>query len=95
MESNELKIAQQLATITESHWFNPAVLGRYLSNQPLYTIDRIMEMVVQIIRYQDLQFAVENQNGRTSEGLFLAHQLNKDIQKLAKKYDWQNIKLPK
>ena len=94
MALTELKVAEQLTNLTESHWFNPAVMARYLSNQPLYTIDRIMEMVVQIIKYQDNQYAVENQNGRTSEGLFLAHQLNKDIQVLAKKYKWENIDLP-
>lgn len=94
MAGTELKVAEQLANLTESHWFNPAVMARYLSNQPLYTIDRIMEMVIQIIKYQDNQYAVENQNGRTSEGLFLAHQLNKDLQVLAKKYEWKNIAIP-
>ena len=94
MQPTELKVAELLTNLTESHWFNPAVMARYLSNQPLYTIDRIMEMVVHIIKYQDNQYAVENQNGRTSEGLFLAHQLNKDLQVLAKKYKWENIQLP-
>ena len=50
MKSVEQKLADDLANAVESHWFNPAIIGRLLANQPIYTTDRVMEMVAQIIR---------------------------------------------
>ena len=94
MKTTETKLADQIANATEDHWFNPAVIGRLLANQPIYTLDRIMEMVAQIIRAQEIRHDVEWQNGRTSEGLFLAKELNKTVKLVAKKYKLENIKLP-
>jgi hypothetical protein len=51
-----------------------------------------MELVAQIIHYQNKRYGQEQVNGRTSEGLLLAAKLDK-IVKSIKHTD--NIKLPK
>jgi hypothetical protein len=89
------KVADQLVELTENHFFNPAIFGRVLSDQPLYTTDRIMEMVAQIISYQAKRYKTEATNGRTSEGLFLAKELDRMLIHLTDTYKWQNLKLPK
>jgi len=81
MASKEQKLAEALAEATESHWFNPAQMARILSDQPIYTLDQIMELVKWIIHYQDQRYNSERINGRTSKGLMLAHQLKSDISK--------------
>ena len=101
MKTREIKVAEQLVNLTEDHWFNPAILARYLTDQPFYTVDRIMELVAQIIRWEanrytdelDTEDGIYN-SGLTSEGLFLANELNQTRNKLIKTYKWENIKLP-
>jgi hypothetical protein len=101
MKTREIKVAEQLVNLTEDHWFNPAILARYLTDQPFYTVDRIMELVAQIIRWEanrytdelDTEDGIYN-SGLTSEGLFLANELNQTLNKLIKTYKWENIKLP-
>ena len=101
MKTREIKVAEALVNLTEDHWFNPAILARYLTDQPFYTVDRIMELVAQIIRWQanrhtdelDTEDGIYN-SGMTSEGLFLANELNQTLNKLIKTYKWENIKLP-
>ena len=101
MKTREIKVAEQLVNLTEDHWFNPAILARYLTDQPFYTVDRIMELVAQIIRWEanrytdelDTEDGIYN-SGLTSEGLFLANELNQTLKKLIKTYKWENIKLP-
>lgn len=90
----EQKLADQIANAVESHWFNPAVIARMLANQPIYTLDRVMEMVAQIIRTQAQRADDESQNGRTSEGLFLAKELNKQIELMQHRYTFNTLKLP-
>ena len=101
MKTEEQKVAEAIANATENHWFNPATIGRKLADQPFYTIDRIMEMITQIIRYQALRHNDElttdsgiYNSGMTSEGLFLANELDKLIRQLAKQYKWENLSLP-
>ncbi len=48
MKNKEQQIGELLANSVEDHFFNPAALGRYLADQPLYTIARIMEVVAWI-----------------------------------------------
>lgn len=90
----ESDIANKLTNLTESHWFNPAVFGRELSNQPFYTLDRIMEMVAHIIRNTSVRHKQEAEGGNTSEGLLLANELNQHIKLVKKQYGFKNIKLP-
>ena len=49
MPSKEIKVGELLANSVEDYWFNPATLGHYLSQQPNWTIDRVMEVVCWII----------------------------------------------
>jgi hypothetical protein len=101
MKTREIKVAEALVNLTEDHWFNPAILARYLTDQPFYTVDRIMELVAQIIRWEanrytdelDTEDGIYN-SGLTSEGLFLANELNQTLNRLIKTYKWENIKLP-
>ena len=100
-KTKEIKVAEQLVNLTEDHWFNAAILARYLTDQPFYTVDRIMELVAQIIRWQanrhndelNIEDGIYN-SGQTSEGLFLANELNQTLNRLIKTYQWENIKLP-
>lgn len=94
MMTPEQKLADQIANAVESHWFNPAVIGRMLANQPIYTLDKVMEMVAQIVRTQAQRADDESRNGRTSEGLFLAQELNKQIELLQHRYTFNTLKLP-
>jgi hypothetical protein len=100
-KTREIKVAEDLVNLTEDHWFNPAILARYLTDQPFYTVDRIMELVAQIIRWEanrhNDELTTESgiyNSGQSCEGLFLAHELNQTLNKLIKQYKWENIKLP-
>jgi hypothetical protein len=90
----EQKVAEQLTNLTESHWFNPAILGRMLAEQPNYTLDRIMELVAHIIRNQSVKHNQESEKGTTTEGLLLANELQKHIELIKTQYRFKNIKLP-
>ena len=94
MNSKEIKIGELLANSVEDHWFNPATLGHYLSQQPLWTIDRVMEVVMWVVEKSARRYEDEYGKGQTSEGLLLAYNLDKVIDKYRGKYDFQNIKFP-
>jgi hypothetical protein len=100
MKTPEQKVAEQLVNLTEDHWFNAASLARYITDQPYYTTDRIMELVAQIItwggrRHEDeLTPSGVYQSNSSSEGLFLANELSRTLDELIKTYKWENLKLP-
>ena len=97
----EIKVAEQLTNLTEDHWFNAASLARYLTDQPYYTTDRIMELVAQIIKWGGRRHEDEltpsgiYESNTSSEGLFLANELSKYLDELKQAYVWENLKLPK
>ena len=95
MNTKEHKLATAIANATEDHYFNSASVARYLADQPYYTIDRVMELVLWIIEKSARQHDNEWENGKTSEGLFLAKELDNVANKLIKKYNWQHLSLPK
>jgi hypothetical protein len=94
MKNKEQNVADTIANATEDHWFNPATVARILSDQPHYTIDRVMELVAWVIEKEARRHEEDWKHGNTSEGLFLAKELDKKIEELSKKYKWENIKLP-
>ena len=100
MKTPEQKVAEQLVNLTEDHWFNAASLARYITDQPYYTTDRIMELVAQIIKWggrrheDELTPSGVYQSNSSSEGLFLANELSKTLDELTKTYQWDNLKLP-
>ena len=91
----EIKIAEQLTNLMDDHWFNPTIFGRYLAEQPLYTIDRVMEMVVSIISEQAKTYALHKIRGESTEGLLLANELNECIKAYQEHTVISNLKLPK
>lgn len=94
-KTTEIKIAEQLTNLMDDHWFNPTIFGRYLAEQPLYTIDRVMEMVVSIISEQAKTYVLHRTKGETTEGLLLANELNECIKAYQEHTVISNLKLPK
>jgi len=95
MKTKELKIAEQLTNAVEDHFFNPAVFGRYLSDQPFYTVDRIMEMIVQVINNLSNRHESELVDNESSEGLLLAYELKHAVLAIQETIKLNNLKLPK
>lgn len=91
----EIKVAEQLTNLMDDHWFNPTLFGRYLAEQPLYTIDRVMEMIVSVISEQAKMYQLQKVNGTSSEGLLLANELNECIKAYQEIHIISNLKLPK
>ena len=76
-KSNETKVGDKLAEGLNDYTFSPAVLANYLiSHYPIYTFDRLMELVKYIIQYGSLELRMKWGEGYTSEGLLLADALN-------------------
>ena len=95
MKNKEQQIGELLANSVEDHFFNPAALGRYLANQPIYTIDRVIEVVAWIIEKQARRYEREVETGGTvSEGLAIAYKLDQVIDKIKDKNTFNNVKLP-
>lgn len=95
MNTREQKLADNISNLVEDHWFNPAAVARHLSNQPIYTIDRVMELVAWIIEKNARQLEDrQNKDMDISEGIWLANELDKVINKYKVKYKFDNIKLP-
>ena len=95
MKNKEQQIGELLANSVEDHFFNPAALGRYLAEQPTYTIDRVIEVVAWIIEKQARRYEREIENGgMVSEGLAIAYKLDLVIDKIKEKNKLEHVKLP-
>ena len=95
MKTKEQQIGELLANSVEDHFFNPAALGRYLAEQPIYTIDRVMEVVAWIVEKQAERYRREVANdGTISEGLIIANMLDKVIDKIKVSNDLKSVQLP-
>ena len=95
MKTPESKVAEQLVNLTENQWFNPAVFGRYLSEQPHYTIDRIMEMVAYILKYNNIRYQHDLEHNQTSNGLVLSNELFNALKAIEELNEFPNLTLPK
>ena len=93
-KTTEIKVAESLVNLMDDHWFNPTMFGRYLAEQPIYTIDRIMEMVVSVIAEQAKMYNVYSNQGTSTEGLMLANELNECIKAYQQDNNLVNLKLP-
>ena len=81
----ESKLAREMCKAVEWYYFNPAVLANIVSTDtPIYTQDRIMELVKWIIKYEARRYETEWEVGNTSEGLMLASALNDVLEALGK-----------
>jgi len=94
MKTPEIKVAESLVNLMDDHWFNATIFGHYLAQQPLYTIDRIMEMIVSVISEQSKMLHVYSNQGTSSEGLLLANELNECIKAYQENNQLNNLKLP-
>jgi len=95
MKTKEQQIGELLANSVEDHFFNPAALGRYLAEQPIYTIDRIIEVVAWIVEKQAERYRREVANeGTVCEGLIIANHLDKVIDKIKISNDLKSVQLP-
>jgi len=94
MKTQEMKVAESLVNLMDDHWFNATIFGHYLAHQPLYTIDRIMEMIVSVISEQAKMIHVYSNQGSSSEGLMLANELNECIKAYQESNQLNNLKLP-
>jgi hypothetical protein len=95
MKTTETKLAESIANAVDDHWFNPAILAHLLSNQPHFTIDRIMEIVAHLLKFNSKRYKADFEQGVTSEGLFISNELNSHLNMLSKQYKLKNLKLPK
>ena len=94
MASKETKLGEQISNMVEDHFFNPAQVAYYISQQPYYTVDRVMEMVAWIIEKQARRYDDVVKSGVYSEGLWLAAELDKVVDKYKSTYKFEHIKLP-
>ncbi len=95
MKTKEQQIADLLCSSVEDHFFNPAALGRYLADQPIYTLDRIVEVVAWVIEKQAERYRREvRDNGQVCEGLIISEALDKVIDKIKITNDLKSVQLP-
>ena len=95
MKTKEQQIGELLANSVEDHFFNPAALGRYLAEQPIYTLDRIVEVVAWIVEKQAERYRREvSNNGTVSEGLIISNMLDQMIDKIKVTNDLKSVQLP-
>jgi hypothetical protein len=94
MKTTETKLSESIANAVDDHWFNPAILAHLLSNQPHFTIDRIMEIVAHLLKFNSKRYKADFEQGITSEGLFISNELNSHLNMLSKQYKLEHLKLP-
>lgn len=93
-KTQEIKVAELLVNLTDDHWFNASIFGRYLAEQPLYTIDRIVEMLAYMVHEQAKMHRTNSTQGHSSEGLMLANEINECIKAYREVNVINNLKLP-
>lgn len=72
----ETKVAETLLEAVDNHWFNPVLVAHQLVQQnTIYTQDKVMDLIVEIIAQMSLRYDREWENGNTSEGLMMASRL--------------------
>jgi hypothetical protein len=94
MASKEIKVGELLANSVEDHFFNPATLGYYLSQQPNWTIDRVMEVVCWIIEKNARIYEAKAGHQEISEGLALAYKLDQIVDRIKEANNFKYVRLP-
>ena len=93
-QSKEIKVGELLANSVEDHWFNPAVLGHYLADQPNWTIDRVMEVVLWIIEKNARIYEAKAGHVEVCEGLALAYKLDQLVDRIKVANEFKHIRVP-
>ena len=92
--SKEIKLGELIANSVEDHWFNPATLGHYLSQQPHWTIDRVMEVVLWIIEKNAGVYKDKAGHQEVSEGLAIAYKLDQVVDRIKQANQFNHIRIP-
>jgi hypothetical protein len=79
-KSDEEKLVEQLTKALDNHWFNPTLAAHLISNYPIYTQDKLMELMSEIIKHQAFRYQKELEHNQTSAGLMLAGHLAEVIE---------------
>lgn len=79
-KTDEQKLVEHIAQAVDNHWFNPGLAAQMLVNYPLYTQDKIMELMSEIIKLQAGRFEVEWEHDNTSQALMIASHLAEVIE---------------
>ena len=83
-KTEEQKAVEALVKAMDNNWFNPAIFANLIVNeQPLYTQERLLELISYIIQYQAERMETAVEHGETSDALILAHVLNEVIEEQA------------
>lgn len=85
-KSDEEKLVELLEQVTNNHWFNPTLAAHLLIQYPIYTQDRIAELVAEIVKAQATRYQLEADHNRTSAGLMLSAHLA-EVVEMHKDYD--------
>lgn len=93
--TKEQKLAFNIADSVEEHWFNSSIIGHILSDQPHFTVDRIMELVAHIIKHNAERYKGDLAAGEVSEGLILAYELQQAINQIKEYTQFNNLRLPR
>ena len=79
-KTQEHKIVEQLAEALDNHWFNPNLAAQIIIKHPIYTQDKLMDLMKEIIKLQASRYQMEWEHDRTSAGLMLAAHLAEVIE---------------
>ena len=79
-KTDEQKLIEQLTQALDNHWFNPSLAAQLLVKYPIYTQDRIVELMGEIIKAQSLRYYQELEHNKTSAGLMLSAHLAEVIE---------------
>ena len=79
-KTDEQKLIEQLTTALDNHWFNPSLTAQLLIKHPIYTQDKLMDLMKEIIKLQASRYDSEWEHDQTSAGLMLAAHLAEVIE---------------
>lgn len=79
-KANEEKLVEQITNALDNHWFNPNLAAQMLIKHPIYTQERLMDLMKEVIKLQASRYQVEWEHDQTSAGLMLASHLAEVIE---------------
>lgn len=79
-KSEEEKVVDTLVEALDNHWFNPSLTAQIITKYPIYTQDKLMDLMKEIIKLQAGRYDTEWEHDITSEGLMLASHLAEVIE---------------
>ena len=84
-KTKEEKLADVMEECLNDHFFNPSLFANLMTTDyPIYTQDKLMELVKQLIKYSQRRFEYEWEAGETTENLLLSDALNDTLNQLNK-----------